>query len=109
MKKILAMLMFFSLTMTAFSQEIVHNTTQTNTTLQAAQELPKEGTYQILANGREDEVVIPSEILLQINDRREANTDVIIPVSDQVSILVFSFRKIRKEGLTSPAKEEHKD
>ena len=110
MKKTLTLFLFFCLPIFAFSQEIVsQEAPQSTGLLQAATELPREGTYQIIIHGSNTEMAVDEAILLQVNHQRALNEDTSLYVSPQVSVLIYSIQKIRDKDFIPGPKYVYKD
>ena len=110
MIKSIAFLLCMAIPFLGFAQDVVvEQATTTSSTLKAATELPNEGTYQIIVKGPEQEVVIPEETLLQVNQERKNDEDVLLAVSDKISIKILSWKKIRAKEFVAPKKYIYKD
>ena len=93
MKTFFTILFTFLLSCTGFSQDIITEEIEhTPAPLMQADELPVEGTYQIvLTNTTTTDVIIPEKLLFEVNKKRKAEEVVYIIVDKNTKIKILPY------------------
>ncbi len=101
MKKYLITFSFLVFASLAFSQEVVEQPRPSTVgSLEQAEQLPTEGTYQIIVQGKDVIPAIPQEIMYQINHKRAYEEVTYLIVNDYVKIKILPFKVIRAKDFT---------
>lgn len=95
--------LFFSLfvhTNHIYSQKIIteEENTINKSLLKQVDELPEKGTYQVISKGEKTPLVIPKDILYQVNNKRKYGEILYINVNDTVMVKVLPFSIIRNQN-----------
>ncbi len=99
MKKQLLVAAFLISTIFGFSQEVVQEQTSFNVgTLQQAEELPTEGTYQIILKNKDIVATISDETLFQVNYKREIENETYLIIDENIKIRILPYNVIRANG-----------
>lgn len=61
-----------------------------NSQIESKSEQELRGTYQIIVKNSEKEIALTNDILVEIEKRREENTEVIYQFDENISIKIFS-------------------
>lgn len=97
MKKYSLAFSFIVATFFGFSQQIIvePELPQQNSVLTQVDQLPTEGTYQIVVGNKNIVVNIPTSTLYQVNSERHSENVVYIEINENVIIKILPFSVIR--------------
>lgn len=96
MGKLIVAVTFLMGSIFGFSQEVVKEQTPYSVgTLKQADELPTEGTYQIILRNKDIVATIADETLFQVNYKREVENETYLIIDENIKIRILPFNVIR--------------